>query len=145
MKRIIILKGVSNTGKTTKINQIADWIIRKYSIPNTIGLDIIDFEKDTMGLLKVNNLIIGINTAGDDDECIKQIDTIAPNCDILICSCRTKGVTYQHIYKNYNHNSGWLETKIIVDKIDPPSVVHQSIRDANIIDEIQTWLIGMEK
>lgn len=145
MKRIIILKGVSNTGKTTKINQIADWIIRKYDIPNTIGLDVTDFGKDTIGLLKVNKLVIGINTAGDDDVCIKQIDMIAPKCNILICSCRTKGVTYQHIYKNYNRISGWLETIIFVDKINPTSAAKQSIRDAGVIDELQTWLIGLEK
>ena len=145
MKRIIILKGVSNTGKTTKINIIADWIIKKYSIPNTIGLDVTDFGKDTVGLLRVNNLIIGINTAGDDDNCIKQIDTIAPKCDILICSCRTKGITYQHIYKNYNRSLGWLETKINVDEITPGNITTQSVRDATIIEELKTWLTGLEK
>jgi hypothetical protein len=145
MKRIIVLKGISNTGKTTKINQISDWIIRKYAIPNTIGLDITNFEKDTIGILKINNLLVGINTAGDDDECIKQIDAIAPNCDILICSCRTQGVTYQHIYKNYNRSSGWLETIIYVNKINPSNLASQAIRDLGIIDELQTWLIGLEK
>lgn len=32
MKKIFILKGVSNTGKITKINLIANWIIKTYSI-----------------------------------------------------------------------------------------------------------------
>lgn len=145
MKRIIYLKGVSNTGKSTKINQIADWIINKYLIPNTIGLDVADLQKDTLGLLKVNNLVIGINTAGDDEKCIKQIDRIAHECDILICSCRTSGITYQHIYKNYNRISGWLETKIFVDKITPANITNQALRDADIIEELQTWLIGLEK
>lgn len=145
MKKIIVLKGVSNTGKTTKINIIADWIIRKYNIPNTIGLDVLDFEKNTFGLLTINNLIIGVNSAGDDQMCIEQIDKLSPLCDILICCCRTKGITYQHIYKNYNRNTGWLDTIIPVDEISPANPVNQAIRDARIVDELQTWLIGLEK
>ena len=150
MKRIILLKGVSNTGKTTKINTIADWIIRKYNIPNTIGLDITDFGKDTTGLLTIGKLTIGkltigINTAGDNAECIKQIDALAPLCDILLCSCRTKGITYQHIYKNYYRSKGWLRTKIKVEKITPPNAVSQAIRDADIVEELKIRLTGLAK
>lgn len=57
MKKILILKGGNDSGKTTKINQVAEWIINTYSIPNTIGLDVMNYRKDTFGILTIGKLI----------------------------------------------------------------------------------------
>ncbi len=145
MKKIFILKGVSETGKTTKINTIANWIITNYKIPNTIGLDSLNFKKDSNGILTINKLNIGINSAGDNIGEIKKIDVFAPNVDIIVCACRTKGATYQHLYKNYTRPNGWLAVYINVDEFPKLDLVNQKIRDNRIIDELQTWLIGLEK
>lgn len=148
MKKIFILKGVSNTGKTTKINQVAEWIITTYSVPNTIGLDITNYEINTWGVLTIGNLVIGFNSAGDNLNEIKKVDKIVrdfPNVDIIICACRTKGITYQHLYKNYIRRNGWLDTYINVDELLPTDIVNQQIRDNRIVRELETWLIGLEK
>jgi len=145
MKKIFILKGNPNTGKTTKINTIADWIINNYSIPNTIKLDPADFKLDTHGILTIKKLTIGINSAGDDFESVRKIDDIAINSDIILCACRTKGITYQHIYKNYNFATGWLDKIIYVEEYLPTQTIDIYNRDLRIIEELKTWLIGLEK
>lgn len=148
MKKIIILKGVSDTGKTTKINQIADWIINRYSILNTIGLDTTNFQKNTWGVLTIGLLKIGFNSSGDNEHEILKVDTIInnyPDVDIIICACRTKGITYQHLYKNYTRQNGWLDIYINVEEFSKSDVVNQGARDTRILTELRTWLIGLQK
>lgn len=149
MKKIFILKGVANTGKTTKINQIAEWIINTYSVANTIGLDVTDLEINTWGILTIGKLKIGFNSAGDNDDEIKKIDKLLNkfenNIDIIICACRTKGVSYQHLYKNYIRPKGWLDTYINVEEYKPTDLINQSARDIRVFNELKVWLIGLEK
>lgn len=149
MKKIFILKGVANTGKTTKINQIAEWIINSYSVANTVGLDVTDLEINTWGVLTIGKLKIGINSAGDNEGEIKKIDELLNkfdnDIDIIICACRTKGISYQHLYKNYIRPKGWLDTYINVEEYKPTEVAKQSARDARIFNELKVWLTGLEK
>ena len=76
MKKIFVLKGGNDSGKTTKINQVAEWIINTYSIPNTIGLDVLNYRKDTFGILTIGKLKIGINSACDNEFEVKKIDSL---------------------------------------------------------------------
>lgn len=148
MKKIFILKGVSNTGKTTKINLIAEWIINTYAIPNTIGLDSTNYEINTWGVLTIGNLKIGINSAGDNETEILKVDQLVnqfPDVDIIICACRTKGITYQHLYKNYIRRNGWLDTYIHVEEYQSSNLASQTARDTRILNELRTWLIGLPK
>lgn len=149
MKKIFILKGVANTGKTTKINQIAEWIINTYSVANTIGLDVTDLEINTWGILTVGKLKIGFNSAGDNDNEIKKIDELLNkfdnDIDIIVCACRTKGVSYQHLYKNYIRPKGWLDTYINVEEYKPTDLINQSARDSRVFNELKVWLTGLEK
>lgn len=147
MKRIIILKGKGDTGKTTKINTIAKWIIDTYEIPNSIDLIVDNLKRDTWGVLEIGNLTIGINTAGDNKAEILKIDNLLKSfeVDILICACRTKGITYQHLYKNYIKSKGWLDVYINVHKLNKLDLTGQEQRDAQIIDEMKSWLIGLTK
>ncbi len=145
MKKIFVLKGNSDTGKTTKINTIAEWIINKYNIPNTINLDVTDLKKDTYGILTINNLRIGINSAGDNFDLVRKIDSLAPTCDIIIASCRTKGITYQHLKKNYNWANNWLDKYIDVHEYQATQTNQIAARDLQIIDVLQSWLTGLEK
>lgn len=147
MKKIFILKGVSDTGKTTKINTIAQWIIENYGAENTIGLNIDNLEINTWGILKVGNLIIGINAAGDNEHEILKVDDLVKqfDIDIIICACRTKGITYQHLYKNYIRRNGWLDTYIDVNHLDKNDISGIQNRDTRILEELRTWLVGLEK
>jgi hypothetical protein len=148
MKKIFILKGGDDTGKTTKINQVAEWIITTYTVPNTIGLDITNYRKDTFGILTIGKLKIGINSAGDNEKEVKKIDSlINPDyeIDIIICACRTKGKGKKHILNNYNYGKGWLQKFINIEKFPKVDIANQTARDIRKINELKTWLIGLPK
>ncbi|GGH72044.1 hypothetical protein [Phaeocystidibacter marisrubri] len=151
MKKIFILKGISNTGKTTKINQTVDWIITNYGCPNTVGYDPNNLEKDTFGVLTINNLTIGINSSGDDEYQVKKVDNLKTTTgelespDIIICSCRTRGKGRRHLTSQYGRSNGWLHVFINVEEIDKSDPTRRQNRDARILDELQTWLTGLEK
>lgn len=152
MKKIFILKGGDDTGKTTKINQIIDWILTNYSVTHSVIKAINPV--DRYGIIQVNKLVIGFNTAGDNEAEVKRIDLLKtllnennePNdIDIIICSCRTRGKGRKYIINNYNYGRGWLRHFINVEKFNPTNPSLETIRDARIIDELQTWLTGLEK
>lgn len=145
MKKLIVLKGVSNTGKTTKINTLANWIINTYSIPNTIGLDPGNLLKNTLGILTINNLGVGINSSGDTLACVKKVVAMAEDCDTMICCCRTKGITYQYLYKNYNRKTGWIEIYLPCEKYPMSNVNDQKLRDIRVLEDLKCHLIGIEK
>lgn len=152
MKKIFILKGKSETGKTTKINQIAEWIIVNYGCSNTISFDPTNLLKDTHGILTIKKLTIGINSPGDTEAEVKKVDNLiskftenpsAP--DIIICSCRTKGKGRKHLVNNYNKSNGWLRVFINVEEYPQTELKNQKLRDIRILGELKTWLIGLEK
>ena len=149
MKKIFVLKGKSKTGKTSKINQIAEWIIRNYGSPNTIGLNTSNYLDDTNGILIVKKLSIGINSAGDNEWEVKKIDNLkllnGGSPDIIVCASRTKGKGRRHINNNYNYSTGWLKVFIDVEEYSKGDLKNQNLRDARVIDELQSWLTGLEK
>lgn len=144
-RKIFYFKGSGNTGKTTKINTVAEWIINTYRIANTIGLDTTNLEKDTYGILTIGKLKIGINSAGDNKPEVSKIDNFAQEVDIIICSCRTKNGSFQHIRSNYNYAHGWLGVKLKVDNLASTDIAGQATRDTRLIEDLKTWLIGLEK
>ena len=152
MNKIFILKGKSETGKTTKVNQIAEWIISNYSCLNTIGFDPTNLLKDTHGILTIKKMTIGINSSGDTETEVKKINNLKSNSsennstpDIIICSCRTKGKGRRHIINNYNIANGWLSIFINVEEYQKTDLKNQNLRDVRIINELKSWLIGLEK
>lgn len=152
MKKIFILKGKSETGKTTKINQIVEWIISNYGCSNTVGLDSTNLLKDTHGVLTIKKLTIGINSSGDTEWEVKKIDSLEVggtelinSPDIIICSCRTKGNGRKHLINNYNYSKGWLRVFINVEEFNKLDLKNQKARDTRILEEIKTWLTGLEK
>lgn len=145
MRKLIVLKGAGDTGKTTKINTLANWIINTYSIPNTIGLYPGNLLKNTFGILTIKNLRIGINSSGDTLACVKKIEKIEKDCDIIICCCRTQGITYQYLYKNYNRRTGWIEIYLPCEKYPMSDVNNQNLRDIRIFEDLKCHLIGLEK
>ncbi len=144
-KKIFVLKGTGNCGKTSKINTIANWIIDNYKISNTVGLDKANLGVDTNGILTIGKLKIGINSAGDDLWQVKKIDALASEVDILICSCRTKGAGRAHIINNYNYSKGWLCKFISIEKYAATNTSAQASRDLLKVEELKAWLIGLEK
>lgn len=144
MRRIIIIRGVHDTGKTTKVNDIAEWIIGKYGIENTL---VENKNGDILGVLRVDNLIIGLNSSGDnlaEVEKIRQLKDGEDNYpDIIICASRTKGAPHNYFKENFGYNNGWLKVYHNVRKLNTDD--ERKIRDERIIEEIKTRLIGVRK
>jgi hypothetical protein len=149
MRKIFILKGKSNTGKTSKINRIVDWIINTHGAPNTVNFDLNKFEKDVFGVLEVKNLTIGINSSGDNQEEVQNIERLKLDCDeypdIILCACRTKGKGRRYLDSNFNYAKGWLKVYFDVKEYNSVSIEKQMTRDERIVAEIKTWLTGLGK
>lgn len=151
MKKIFILKGGDDTGKTTKINNIVDWILTNYK-GATSNIRPIN-NVDRYGVIQINKLVIGFNTAGDNEGEVKKIDYLKGllndsennDLDIIICACRTRGKGRQYILDNYNYSSGWLQKIINLDKYAKADTASQIARDIRKIEELKTWLTGLEK
>lgn len=145
MKKMFTLRGASSCGKSSKIKAIAEWIRDNYS-PIVLGINFNDL--DILGVLQVGKLKIGFVGAGDNEECVKGADEILqqyPDIDIIINCCRTKGETYQYINSTYSYNNGWIGKDIYVEKFDANDNKRQKQRDDKIIEEIKSWLLGIEK
>ncbi|GAO31728.1 hypothetical protein [Geofilum rubicundum] len=149
MKKIFILKGKNDTGKTIKINRIAEWIINNHGATNTINFDSNDLKNDINGVLEVSNLTIGINSSGDNLMEVRKIERLKSEIgeypDILLCACRTKGKGRKYIDNNFNYSKGWLKIYIDVKEHNSASTEKQMIRDERIIAEMQAWLTGLKK
>lgn len=117
MKKIIAVKGKSNTGKTTSIKKIHEWIRKNYAvkiiIPNTWTGD------DIKTIIEVDGFKLGICSAGDLGLSVKSyMDEFDKNhCDLIICACRTKGQTFKVIqgYWSKGYLINYVYTKEISD------------------------------
>lgn len=141
------LRGVSNTGKTTKVKQIAQWVIDNYPVTNPHNID--TTKGEILGILKVNKLSIGFISAGDDLKQVKKVEELLNKedieIDIIINACRTRGAGRRYLEHHFNRKTGWLTTNIYIEKFNASNINQQSIRDKQIIDELKSWLTGLEK
>ena len=145
MKKMFTLKGASSCGKSSKIKEIAEWIRDNYS-PIVLGINFNDL--DILGVLQVGKLKIGFVGAGDNKDCVMGADEILnknPDIDIIINCCRTKGESYQYINSTYNYTNGWIGKYIDVERYEANEKIKQQQRDNRIIEEIKSWLLGIEK
>jgi GTPase SAR1 family protein len=145
MRKIIVLQGVSNVGKTTKINKIVEWLIHTRGAVNTVGFDPTNLEKNIHGVLTINNFTIGINAAGDNIDHVKRVDTLknvhGDSPDVIICAARTKGAGVEYLRNNFDPSTGWLYVlKVVFDESTPAK---QQIRDTIILDELKAHLRGI--
>lgn len=97
MKNILVAKGRANTGKTTAICKLKDFLLNS-------GGKIVSEYRD-VGVVDVNlvidykGILIGISSAGDPGLDQKSILTrfYEAGCIIIVCACRTKGSTKEDI------------------------------------------------
>jgi hypothetical protein len=146
MRKMFTLRGVSNCGKSSKVRDIANWILANY--PHAVNHGIDFTQGDILGVLQINKLKIGFVAAGDDLACVLNNDEILEvhkDVDIIVNTCRTKGKPRKHLEINYNFSTGWLVKNIFVTKYEPSSPSIERIRDSKILDELKSWLTGLEK
>jgi hypothetical protein len=143
MRHLILLRGVDDTGKTTKINRIAQRIINNHGAANTIGLDPSNLRINTFGILSVGNLRIGINSAGDNQAEVEKSEKIRNAVNILICACRTKGKPFRY-FDSYLWPE-WFTNILNVPWHRPSDVSAQASRDANLLESLRLLLTGLPK
>jgi hypothetical protein len=143
MKKILIVKGVSNSGKTTIINEVIDWVIFNYTNTNTITIE--RNGVDRFGFIQVGNFRIGFISEGDTYDHVKmRLDEMHNlNCDVIVCACRTRLSSYSAVWEFINlHNMGRLNyLHRFIDVFLPANTTQTAIK----VEELQTWLTGLEK
>ncbi|MCH8519238.1 MAG: hypothetical protein LAT82_00595 [Nanoarchaeota archaeon] len=93
MVNIICFRGKSNTGKTSIIYKILEEYFQFNFFYGFNKRTNSNEKKDITFSFKYEKKKIGINTGGDDKYNLYRIINELKNCDIIICSCRTKGST----------------------------------------------------
>lgn len=140
------LRGAGGCGKSTKIKQLAAWILANY--PHIINHDVDLTKGDIVGVLELGKLKIGFVSTGDDFNCVLHNDHLLnkhPDLDILVNTSRTRGPSRDYIEHNYNYSTGWLVKNIYVEKFYLSNPVKEIARDKVIFDELVSWLTGLEK
>lgn len=141
MKRIYIVRGVSEVGKTTILNNLINWLLTNFNQTNTIKSE--RYPPDRYGVIEINNFRIGIITQGDEYNHVKmrlsEMDN--ENCDVIICACRTRLSSYTAVREfldTQNTNSLVYLSKWF--NLQAPFNLQQSQR---VLLELQTFLRGI--
>lgn len=93
----IILYGTGNSGKTTTLYKFYDKHIKDNS---EFTVSEIKFSgKDYMAIVEYHGYKIGIYTWGDTKKLIEDGGKYTKECDIIICTARSKGKGYQYFDK----------------------------------------------
>lgn len=95
--KIIALAGVSNSGKTTTLKKVYDFLDAE---GKTIFKES-KWRKEQRGIFSYRRKIVCITTRGDSkkilDDDFRWFDKHHKNIDIYICPCHTKGKTIQYV------------------------------------------------
>jgi len=138
MKRAIIVRGQSNSGKSTVLNNIHHWITTTHS---TTLIHSVPLTGDIYQIFSVGKLIIGFCSEGDYGPSVQLFldDCIARNCDLIIGSCRGKGATYQAILSTLV-KPFFIVNYTITYHVSPHLI---TTYNAQWFDEIQALIIGL--
>ncbi len=118
MKTIIAIKNSGGKGKTETTRELANLLVSVYpsftpiypipfNIPNKYDFKIV---------LEINGKIIGIESQGDPGTNLKgRLETLIVdyNCDLVICTCRSRGETVRSIKKvanSHKYQTIWNST-----------------------------------
>lgn len=102
MEIILVAKGKYDTGKTTAICQLKEFLLSEGA--KTINTYKAVSNHDINMIVEYNGIKIGISSAGDPGLNQKEILTvfIEMHCDIIICACRTRGTTKDEIFECFD-------------------------------------------
>jgi hypothetical protein len=154
-KMIISVIGNCNTGKACTLRKFRDLlkeksknysnfeIVYEYPDPITQEDEYNNPDKDFSIVVKIENIVIGIHSAGDPGSDLEEyLVNLADNynCDIIFCACRlpkirigsTKKAVINMMAKGYTVNEGnWIKT----EKIDSDDEVKRDKERLNTINK----------
>lgn len=143
MKKILIVKGISDAGKSTIINQVIDWVLGNYTNTNTITFE--GNGGDRYGYIQVGRIRIGFISEGDTYEHVKlRLEELhLLDCDVIVCASRTRLSSYSAVWEFINlHNTVRLSYLHRFIYVSFPANTPQTNL---VVEELQTWLTGLEK
>lgn len=122
MKLVIAISNASNQGKTETLRFFANLLLSSYKykaispIPAAIHPD-----HDFRLVVEINGKIIGVESEGDPGtNRYKRIqELVKMNCDIILCTARTRGETVwvvDDLYNTHGYERIWTSTYQIKDK-----------------------------
>ncbi len=110
MKKIIVLRGDSKTGKSTTLRRVVSEIFEIEIYRPKLRVEVVVS-------FKYKNKTIAVITIGDDVPIIKKyFDKVDGKFDILICACRDVGETFEFYNKFHGMDGYGVE---FIDKHEP--------------------------
>ncbi|MDN3670727.1 hypothetical protein QWY93_15490 [Echinicola jeungdonensis] len=108
-KTAIAIYGQAGRGKSATIREVASQLMNAF--PNHT-LQIINDGGDITYIIEINGVKIGIESQGDPNSRQPRslADFVAANCDIIICVCRTSGMTRDAVadlHRNHQYEIIW--------------------------------------
>jgi hypothetical protein len=116
MKKVIALKGLANTGKSSTLKNVYELLVREYVLqPQRVNVKIEGVLNDVnIGVIvSVNGVRIGITSEGDNAEILesKLRGLEYKGCAIIVCASRTRA-WFERIVNDLRHSSyevDWVE------------------------------------
>lgn len=119
MLNVFVLKGLSDSGKTTTLKLVDELLKEKYNKPKAYASKYSNGKsKDYWVIYDLNvngkTIRVGLETGGDDYRYVrKDRETfLSHNCEIIFCACHPSGKTLEEIieYKNHGGTVKFIET-----------------------------------
>lgn len=110
MKRsVIAIYGPSSQGKSETVRETTNLLLAAF--PNHT-LQAINTGADITYIVDINSIKIGIESQGDPkSRMFQSLQTfVAQGCDIIICSCRSRGATadaIEDLHRNHQYEIIW--------------------------------------
>lgn len=142
-KTILAVWNSGEKGKTESLRHFANLLLSTYPtfIPISPIPANIPTSNDFRLVVKINGVTIGIESQGDPKTNLKnRLKDLVKihNCDIIVCTCRTRGETVaavHNIHNTYGFQRIWTSTYQIEDKMQH-SLVNQ-LKGKHILELIQ--------
>ena len=115
MKKLLCVWGASNYGKTSSIMEF-DSLLNQNFGKNILQIHSLGNSPDDIRrIYKIGKITIGIESRGDPNSRQKSSLSLfgKNNCDIIVCSSRTKGETIANVYnfcKRKGYDLYWIST-----------------------------------
>src|SRR2546426_4739360 len=118
MKKVIALRGLANTGKSSTLRKVYELLVREYALqPLQLNVKIegVLNEVNIGVIVSVNGVRIGITSEGDRAEILeaKLRELEYKSCAIIVCASRTRA-WFERIVNDLRKSSyevDWIEKK----------------------------------
>lgn len=144
LRRLFVIRGHSESGKTTIIIRLIDMLLNEYGsniIENRILIENEgESNEERLGTITIQGLKIGFISQGDyyGYTLSKLIELFEnENCDIVFCTCRTRQSSFNAVQEYIINNENCI---IQFRNTENP---WSEIQTNRIVNEIFTWINGI--